>query len=189
MAAAQFLTAGLPPDKPSFAAMVRGTQVPSSLTIKEATLHKGEPALHYTDPEITDLSSPLRYALIGKFSTDRPSMEFLRHGFKTIGFKGDFRLGLMDPKHILIRFDLEEDYHRCWLHGSWKFKTYVMKVLKWTSDFTTKEEPPVVPVWVSLEQLPLFLFAKAPLFSIERILGHPLKIDAATQTLSRPSTA
>lgn len=97
--------------KPSFADMVRGTSVPMVDAIKEETSYKGEPALDFT------------------------AMEFLRRGFKMIGFKGDFRLGLLDPKHVLIRFDLEENYHRCWLHRSWRFKNHVMKILKWTPAF------------------------------------------------------
>lgn len=190
MAASQSLTEGLPPsDKPSFADMVRGTSTTNREPFKEAALHKGEPALLFSAPEVLDLSAPLRFALIGKFAADRPSMEFIRRGFKTIGFKGDFRLGLLDPKHILIRFDLEEDYHRCWLHNTWRFKDHIMKVLKWTPEFSAKEEPPIVPVWVSFNQLPLFLFARSPLFSLGRILGEPLKLDAATLSLSRPSVA
>lgn len=112
-------------------------------------------------------------------------MEFLQRDFKTIGFKGEFQLGLMDQKHVLIRFDLEEDYHRCWLHSSWKFKNCVIKILKWAPDFSIKEEPLVVPIWVSLEHLPLFLFACLPFVSIGRLFGHLLKLDSATISLSR----
>lgn len=97
----------------SFVAMTRGTQDSTFIDIKEASLHKGELALIYSDPKIKDLLSSLHFALIAKLTADRPSMEFLRWGFKTIGFKGDFQLGLMDHRHILIYFELEEDYHRC----------------------------------------------------------------------------
>lgn len=64
-----------------------------------------------------------------------------------------------------------------------------MRVLKWTSDFSVIEKPLVVNVWVSLEHLSLYLFARGPLFSIGRLIGHPMKIDAATLSLSRPSVA
>lgn len=80
----------------------------------------------------------------------------------------------MDQKHVLIRFYLEENYHRCWLRSSWKFKNHVMKILIWTLDLSVKEEPLVVPVWVSLEHLPLFLFSRRPFFSIGLLFGHPL---------------
>lgn len=81
-------------------------------------MYKGEPTLHFFDLEVTELSAPLRFAVVGKFSSDRLSMEFLRWGFKTIGFKDEVHLSLLDQKHILIRFDHEADYHRCWLHNS-----------------------------------------------------------------------
>lgn len=109
--------------------MVRGTTEICRELFKEVALHKEELALLYSEPEIDALSAFSRFALIGKFAFDRPSMEFLRRGFKTIGFKGDFRLGL-DQRHILILFDLEKVYHRCWLHNSWHFKDHIMKVLK-----------------------------------------------------------
>lgn len=73
-------------------------------------------------------------------------MEFIRRGFKTIGFKGAYQLGLMDSQHIFIRFDLEEDFYRCWLHSSWIFKKHVMRVLKWTSTFFVTQQPSMVPV-------------------------------------------
>lgn len=116
-------------------------------------------------------------------------MEFIRRGFHTISFKGSFSLGLMDPRHILIRFEQEEDFHRCWLHGSWSFKKHVMRVLKWTPSFSIAKEPTVVPVWISMEHLPLYLFRKGPLFSIGNLIGRSLKIDQATANLTRPSTA
>lgn len=62
-----------------------------------------------------------------------------------------------------------------------------MKVLKWTPNFSVNEEPPVAPVWVLLDQLSLFLYARRPLFSIGRLIGTLLKIDAATLSLSCPS--
>ena len=43
----------------------------------------------------------------------------------------------------------------------------------------------VVPAWISLPRLPVHLFSKEPLFSIARLIGDPLKIDASTATLSR----
>lgn len=64
-----------------------------------------------------------------------------------------------------------------------------MKILKWTPDFTADHEPPVAPVWISFNHLPIHLFQKGPLMSLASLLGRPLRIDAATRTLSRPSVA
>lgn len=50
-------------------------------------------------------------------------------------------------------------------------------------------ESSIVPVWVSLPNLPLFLFNQLGLFSIGSLLGKPLILDAATGNLSRPNVA
>lgn len=113
-------------------------------------------------------------------------MEIIRRGFQTIGFKGTYHLGLMDPRHILIRFEQEEDFHRCWLHDTWSFRKHIMRVLKWTPSFSPAKEPPVVPVWVSLEQLPLYLFRKGPLFSIGTLLSF-ISLRPSRYTLSSHS--
>ena len=44
------------------------------------------------------------------------------HGFsmetiQAVGFKGTFSLGLLNSRHVLIQFALEEDYLHCWLLG------------------------------------------------------------------------
>ena len=75
------------------------------------------------------------------------------------------------------------------MRGSWSFKKHIMKVLKWTIDFTADHEPPVSPVSVSFNHLPIHLFQKGPLMSLTALIGRPLVIDAVTRSLSRPSVA
>lgn len=130
---------------PSFASMVRGHASLSHRdhqdTIKLGGQYKGEHALFFSTVEVSNLSGDFQFVLVGKFSHERPPMEFNRCGFQTIGFKGEFHLSLLDSRHILIRFDLEEDFHRCWLHGSWSFKKHVMRLLKWTPPSRSQENP------------------------------------------------
>lgn len=75
------------------------------------------------------------------------------------------------------------------MHGSWSFKKHVLKVLKWSPDFTADHEPPVAPVWIYFNHLPIHLFQKGPLMFLASLLGRPLRIDTATHTLSLPSVA
>ena len=60
--------------------------------------------------------------LVGQFSDERPNMEFLRKGIQMIGFKGQVSLGLLDKHHVLIRFELHEDFYRFWIGGCWILK-------------------------------------------------------------------
>ena len=57
------------------------------------------------------------------------------------------------------------------------------------SSFIVDAESPIVPVWVSLPNLPQHFFDNGLLFSIARLIGEPLKVDTTTVTLSRPSVA
>lgn len=85
MATSQPSTEGFSsPLKPPFTAMVGGTHDQAPEPFKEASTYKGELALHYSEPEVLDLSSLLRFTLIRKFISDLPSMEFLLFSFKII---------------------------------------------------------------------------------------------------------
>ncbi|CAI9109405.1 OLC1v1009221C1 [Oldenlandia corymbosa var. corymbosa] len=127
--------------------------------------------------------------LVGKFSYGRPKMEFLRDEFKKIGFKGGYELGLMNPRHVLIRFELEEDYQRCWITSLWHIGIFPMRILKWQPGFKFEEDPPIVPIWVSLHELPLEWTHPSVLYSIASAVGKPLQVDAPTLNLTRPSVA
>lgn len=43
----------------------------------------------------------------------------------------------------------------------------------------------VVPIWVTFENLPVFLFHKEALFEIGRLLGRPVKVDGYTLNKSK----
>lgn len=53
--------------------------------------------------------------------------------------------------------------------------------------FRVDKESSVVPIWITFPRLPLQFFQKEALFPISQ--GHPLRMDAATATLKRPSVA
>ena len=152
---------GRPPQL-SFRDAVSRPRIPihEDTTIKEGGSFKGEPTLFYSKDEVSKLAAPFDHVLVEKFDAVRPNMAFLRKGFQIIGFKGDVDLELLDDHHILIRFSLQKDYYRCWMHESWDFKKHVMRVLKWTPEFISESEPPVVPVWISFQYLPLHFFRK-----------------------------
>lgn len=116
-------------------------------------------------------------------------MALLRKSFDTIGFGGAFSLGLLDHKHVLLNFDLEDDFQRCWLRRSWSIQGFLMKVFKWTPEFRPDTETPIAPTWIAFEGLPIHLHDRHALFSIANLIGKPLKVDSSTLTLNRPSVA
>lgn len=64
-----------------------------------------------------------------------------------------------------------------------------MRIFKWTPDFRVHAESSIAPIWVSFPHLPVHFFSKESLFSIGSTLGKPMRRDAATANLTRPSVA
>ncbi|XP_019171964.1 PREDICTED: uncharacterized protein LOC109167399, partial [Ipomoea nil] len=97
--------------------------------------------------------------------------------------------GLIDQRHILINFDHEIDFQRCWLRKTWSIKGSLMRVFRWTPDFRPDVESPIIPVWLALEGLPAHLHDKRAIYSIANLVGNPLKVDTSTLVPNRPSVA
>ena len=168
---------------------VVGNSSSSDISLKTPGSHRGEPAVFFSDEDVALLSSPFKFALVGKFSHGRPSIAEIRSVFETIGLKAAFNIGLLDQKHILIRFFHEEDFQRMWLREQWYIKKFPMRVFKWSPQFRVDAESSIAPIWVSLPYLPVQFFSKHSVFSIVGTFGTPMKLDAATSSLSRPSLA
>lgn len=63
------------------------------------------------------------------------------------------------------------------------------RFFKWSPNYSVEDESSIVSVWISLENLPIFLFHKEALFEIGKLLGTPVKIDVYTANKSKLSQA
>ncbi|KAJ6807327.1 uncharacterized protein M6B38_172025 [Iris pallida] len=167
---------------------------PAPQAADELVLHPRSPVFVQGIPEVTfdkadvdALAVPFKLALIGKILHSRPPMEVIRRAFVVFRFEGPISVDLIDDRHILIRPSLEVDFMRLRSKRLWFVAKAPMRIFKWTSNFSTHIESPMAPVWVSFPDLPTFLFTKASVFLIAAGLGSPLKLDKATENLSRPS--
>lgn len=75
------------------------------------------------------------------------------------------------------------------MHGTWSFKKHIIKIMKWTLNFSLAHEPLFAPVLLFLYHLPIHMFQKSPLLFLASLIGRSLKVNAATENLSRPSMA
>ncbi|KAL2519775.1 Uncharacterized protein Adt_16022 [Abeliophyllum distichum] len=156
---------------------------------KEPFLHRGEPALTIIADEEASLAEPFKFTHVGKFSHRKPRMVEVRNSFQKFGFTGDFEIGLIDFKHILIHLTHEDDYSRLFLKPLWFIMGCLMRVLKWTCNFHPDAKTLIALVWISFPLLPVHLRAKEFLFALSKLVGVPLRIDEATTDLLRPSEA
>ena len=160
--------------------------------------HKGSPAISFARKHISALSQHFQWALIGKFSQGynkthpnlgRPPVEILQKHFETLDLRGEFQIGLMDNRHLLIQFKLQEDFIRMYSRPVWYIRGMPIRIFKWASDFHVDRESSLVPVWISLPRLPVHFFESNALFAIASLIGMPLRMDSATASLKRPNIA
>ncbi|XP_020599640.1 uncharacterized protein LOC110039038 [Phalaenopsis equestris] len=102
---------------------------------------------------------------------------------------GSWKVGPLDGRHILIQLSSEKDYDRIFVMHFMRFDDILMTILKWSVDFDAKAELLIIPVWLRLSGLKVHLFNHEILFSIAAMFDKPLKLDAPTFNLSRPSMA
>lgn len=211
MAALQPTVGGLPTLQPpaaprTFAQVLSRAADPApssldpSVTHDDSTTgtHKGSPAIFFTPTHLHSISKPFAWTLVGKFShgynkinpkLGRPSMADLHQYFVALDLKGEFSIGLLDNRHVLIQIQSEEDYLRIYSRMVWYIGAITMRIFRWSPFFRVDKETSVVPVWITFPRLPVMFFEQQSLFAIGRLIGHPLRRDSATIALKRPSVA
>ncbi|RAL49569.1 hypothetical protein DM860_017913 [Cuscuta australis] len=83
----------------------------------------------------------------------------------------------------------DDDFHRCFKQREWSLGAYKMLISKWTPNFDPNVESPIMPIWISIKNLPIHFHAKESLMQIARIFGNPIKLDSTTENFGRPSIA
>lgn len=101
-----------PTSKKTFAFLLKEAESPFPQFNLSPSTHRGEPALKLPQSLVESLSKSFRFALIGKFLHARLSMEKARLAFAKLGVKGNYSLGHLDHKHMLIRLQYEGDFNR-----------------------------------------------------------------------------
>ncbi|KAL2543182.1 Uncharacterized protein Adt_04160 [Abeliophyllum distichum] len=160
-------------ERTSFSTILAAPQdlVILSITHMPPGLHRGEPSFILTVEEEAAPFEPFKFTLVGKFSHQKPSMAKVRDCFMKFGFFGDYRLGLIDSKHVLIHLMHENDYSRMFLRSLYYIDGCPMRVLKWACDFGPDCEIHIAPVWLSFPLLPVHMRSKGVIFALAKIVG------------------
>ncbi|VFQ70400.1 unnamed protein product [Cuscuta campestris] len=154
----------------------------------EKTSFKGCPSISFSREDIEVFSRRFRFALIGRFRR-RPPLSVVRNFLTRLGLVGGFTVGELNSNAVLINFEHDEDYQRFFLRKTWTLGRDIMTVTKWSPNLRLEEDSPIVPVWITIPNLPIHLHDQKALFCITSTLGKPLKVDNATLTFARPKAA
>lgn len=141
--------------------------------------------VNFSSDEVNALSAPFAYILVGKFSNGVPRIAEVAPALLDLKIKGRFEVSFMDYRHIYIRLYTEEDYRNLWLSEMVNIGACPMRMFKWSPDFSPKAKSPIVPVWITLKKVPLYLFYAEALFELVKPIGRPLRVDNHTANLAR----
>ncbi|KAG8378191.1 hypothetical protein BUALT_Bualt08G0112200 [Buddleja alternifolia] len=72
---------------------------------------------------------------------------------------------------------------------TWYFDGFLMRLLKWSSEFNPNEESPIMPIWIKVFGLRPHWFHPNFLYHIASFIGKPLKLDEATTDIANPMVA
>ncbi|XP_059315752.1 uncharacterized protein LOC132066461 [Lycium ferocissimum] len=167
------------------------------IPIKLVEIRDGKAVVRWTEEEVSrmNLIEELNYAVVGKFSHGWLDLEELRMVMaKQYGIKGDCRIGLLRHRHILMCFELLEDFITMTSKGVHYINSkdgyyYPMRPLIYDPKFRIDEETTMAMAWISFPHLLPTFFIKEALFSLASAVGKPLQLDLATINKTRPSCA
>lgn len=151
--------------------------------------HKGEIAGFFPSDLLHDYCKPFHFDLIGKFSQGRPNMEAIHGFFKAQDFLDTYSVGLLNPRHIIVKFHGERDLHRFYSCKLWYIGDFPTRIFKWTPDFHANRESSIVPIWFKFPGLPVQFFNSDALSFLASLFDTPLRWDSATASFKRPSVA
>ncbi|KAF9598223.1 hypothetical protein IFM89_025924 [Coptis chinensis] len=83
--------------------------------------------------------------------------------------------------HVMFHFDKAEDFPKIWDQGPWIFDKQVLRLVKWTPNFSTEKEiQSHAAVWVRFSGLSLEYWEIRNLLALGRALGRPIHVDETT---------
>ncbi|GAV89823.1 DUF4283 domain-containing protein, partial [Cephalotus follicularis] len=95
-------------------------------------------------------------------------------------------VGLIDPKHILIHLQSEEDFSKAWSRESKIFDYRRFLLLRWTPDFTKRKDSSFSATWLCLPGSPLPCQNPVILEVIGNSIGRYLRLDERTKKMKHP---
>ncbi|KAH0706296.1 hypothetical protein KY285_012268 [Solanum tuberosum] len=137
----------------------------------------------------------LQYAVIGKFSYGWPEWDELRRTIpKQCNIKGACQIGLLRHRHVLMRFELFEDFVNIMSKPSYYITDnagfyYPMRPLIYDKKFRVDEETSQAMAWISFPDLWPTFFGREAIFLLASAVGKPIQLDTATIKKTRPSCA
>ncbi|KAG5631300.1 hypothetical protein H5410_003017 [Solanum commersonii] len=144
-----------------------------TVPLKKPTFNNGIPWVTWTEEEVTrmNIMQNLQYVVVGKFSYGWSELDELRRIIpKQCNIKGACQIGLLRHRHVLMRFELFEDFVNMMSKPSYYITDnarlyYPMRPLIYDEKFRDDEETSQAKAWISFPDLwPTFFWERTYFF-------------------------
>ncbi|XP_058766287.1 uncharacterized protein LOC131639859 [Vicia villosa] len=144
--------------------------------------------------EIEDMESEIRYwdtalimyAIRGNLSM-HPVKNYMRKMWSFVQFPEIF---YNEEGYFILKFKTDEEREEVMMKGLYTIHNMHMVILEWRPDLSmARDMLRIVPIWVTLPQLPLHLWGERSLGKIGSVIGNPLYTDECTPSKLRVSYA
>ncbi|KAK6803127.1 hypothetical protein RDI58_000911 [Solanum bulbocastanum] len=152
---------------------------------------QGYPSITFHENDFMQkMSGRCKYTLVGKFTNAMPKMEIIRKSFiAQTDLTGGVKIAHFNSRHIYIDLDNEADHISVWTKQRMYIAGHVMRLQVWTPTFKPAEETPIVPIWITLSELPWHCYYMDILTPLLSPVGKALYLDSATMQKTRGSVA
>ncbi|KAH0737916.1 hypothetical protein KY290_036621 [Solanum tuberosum] len=131
-----------------------------------------------------------KYTLVGKFINAMPKMEVIRRSFiAQTQLIGGVKIFHFNSRHIYIDLDNEADHISVWTKQRMFIAGHLMKLQVCTPTFKPSKETPIVPIWITLPELPWHCYYIDILTPLLSPIGKALYLDYATMQKTRGGVA
>lgn len=154
---------------------------PIVISNPKITTRQSLPAVIFKKEDfMVKLVAGCKFTLVGKFFNTMPKFELIRKSFiQQAQLTGGVNITRFNARHIYIDLANEEDHISIWNKQNMYIEGQLMRLQVRTPTFTPKKETPIVPIWVTLPELPCHCYNKEFLL-LSYILLETLYLDAAS---------
>ncbi|KAK4709698.1 hypothetical protein R3W88_004211 [Solanum pinnatisectum] len=179
----------------SLATRLRANQTknatPIDISSPIISTRQGNPSITFHEEDFMQkMLGRCKFTLVGKFTNAMPKMEIIRKSFiAQTQLIGGVKIAHFNSRHIYIDLDNEADHISVWTKQKMHIAGHPMKLQVWTPTFKPAEETPIVPIWITLPELPWHCYYMDILTPLLSPIGKALYLDSATMQKTRGSVA
>lgn len=143
--------------------------------------------VNFSKDELAALRQPWQLTLMGKCLEINIRPSFMAQRIK-IMWRPKGQVEKIDIGHntFLFRFSMKDDFERALFGGPWFILDHYLMLTTWKPNFRPSMNPfSKMIVWIRFPELPVEYFNKLALFSIAKVAGRPIRVDYATDQMSK----